>query len=79
MNAYDDFCEFAWTQLEDAFGITEKQGIPDHSPYFEFIIGCAAHSLRFGKENSRAFTLEHVLGTDVPNGFARRFIKEFTR
>jgi hypothetical protein len=74
MNAYDDFCEFAWTQLEDAFHITQEDGIPFPTPYYHFIIGCAAESLQ-GSSDSFAFTLDQVLG-NYEEGFAERFIQE---
>jgi hypothetical protein len=78
MNAYDDFCEFAWMHLEDVFGITEEDGISDRSPYFEFIVGCAAIALSGCGEGTFAFTLKQVM-EDSGEGLARKFFKEFSR
>ena len=74
MNAYDDFCEFAWNNLEDAFGITEEDGIPFPTPYYHFIIGCAAESLA-GSGDFFTFTLDQVL-SKYDDGFAEKFIQE---
>jgi len=77
MSDYDCFCEFAWMHLEDVFDIGESDGIPDHSPYFEFVIGCAAYAIQNADDPyAFGFSMDQVLTVDKDN-LVRRFFKEY--
>ncbi len=75
MTAYEDFIWFAWEHLEDVYGITESDGIPDRSPYMEFVVGCAAIAL-YNSAGGFGFTMDQILRPSKEN-LASRFYKEF--
>jgi len=84
MNSFDHFCEFAWGHLDDVFELDESQGIPRHSPYLEFIIGCATVALSGHSPSQQkemlGFTLNEIVNNDNPDlDFGYLFYDKYSR
>jgi hypothetical protein len=77
LSTYDYFYDFAWERLEDVLGLDRATGIPNFSPFIEFVEGCAFMSLwdmtEKEQEESFGFTLREMIADG--NDFSYRLLK----